>query len=328
MENRIALGLDVSKLKVDVCLLFPDGKKLTTKIANSRAGFVELLSWLNGIELTTIHACLEPTGRYSRPLAYFLCDAGIQVSLVNSFAVQSHGRSKKFRSKSDRIDAFLLADYCLKHCPEAWEPPSVAYNELRDLQHRLTSIDEMIRQEENRLEAGTDSRTVYQDIEDSLGRLYVRRKNLQKAAKELICKDGRLSQNFAILNSIIGIGEKSAIQMLAGLQFEQFENGRKVACFAGLSPQNFDSGTTVHKPPRISKIGNSQLRAALYFPAMVAMQHNPQLREFAERLRARNKPPKVIICAVMRKLLVLSSALIRKQEMYNPDYEPASLVVV
>ena len=321
--DRIALGLDVSKRTVDACLLFEDGSKTTRQISNTTHGFKELLAWVNDFDKGQLHGCLEPTGKYSRPLAFALHDAGIRISQVNSYAVKNHGRSKKFRSKTDRIDAFLLADYCLKHNPPVWTPPERSQTVLRELQHRLTNIDEQIRQEENRLEAGCESELVRDDIEDSLGRLYVRRKRLEEAAKELARTDMRLAQNYAILRSIIGIGDESSIRLLSLVRFEEFNYGRQVANFAGLAPAKFESGSSIKYSPRISKVGSSELRAGLYFPAMVAMQHNPQLRAFADRLRARNKPPKVIICAVMRKLLVLASTLIRKQEMYNPEYGAA-----
>jgi transposase len=318
--KRVALGLDVSKLTIDVCLLFPDGTKQKTRVPNNRAGFVEVLSLLHGLEMSQIHACMEPTGRYNRPLANFLHVVGIRVSLVNSFTVQNHGRSKKIRSKTDALDGYLLADYCLMHNPPAWTPPSNNRLQLRDIQNRLANIDEMIRQEENRLEAGLESELVRQDIEDSLGRLYVRKKNLEAAAKELVCEDPMLDQALKILTSIIGIGEGSAIQMLAFIRFEQFADGRKVGAYVGLAPVIHESGTSIHCKPHISRAGSSLLRKALYFPAMSAMQHNPQLRQFADRLREKNKPPKVIICAVMRKLLILASALIRKRELYDPGY--------
>jgi transposase len=319
MEERISVGLDVSKLTVDACLLMPDGKAIKAKFPNNPAGFDRLLSWLHGIDRNLIHACLEPTGVYSRPLAKFLWSNGIRISQVNTYAVQCHGRSKNFRSKTDRIDCFLLADYCLKENPPSWSPPSQNQSELKEIQHRLACLDEQIRQEENRLEV-VDSKLVRDDIEDTLGRLYIRRKRLEAAARQLIKSDEKIASNFAILNSIIGLGEKSAIRILALVQFEQFKENRQVACFAGLTPKEFSSGTSIHRKPQISRIGNPELRAALYFPAMVAIQHNPQMREFAERLRANNKPPKVIISAVMRKLLVLASTLLRKQQMYDPNY--------
>lgn len=319
-SSTIGLGLDVSKLTIDVCMLFADGKKLTIKIENSQAGFLELARFLHGLELSQIHACLEPTGRYSRPVTKFLESLGIKVSLVNSFTVQNHGRSKNFRNKTDKIDSFLLADYCLKHNPRATVSPSETQEELKDIQLRLKNIDDQIRQEENRLEAGPVAKVVREDIEDSLGRLYVRRKKLEAAAKELMRENPVLHKNYKILNSIIGIGESSAIRLLALITFENFADGRKIGEFSGLAPTVSQSGTSVKSKAQISKIGNPEIRRGLYFPAMVAMQHNPQLRAFAERLKAKNKPGKVIICAVMRKLLVLASALIRKNEFYDPHY--------
>jgi transposase len=320
MIEKVMLGLDVAKLTFEACLLWPNGKREKNNFPNSQLGFRNLLRWLHGIEAAVIHACLEPTGVYSKALALFLSQSGITVSQVNSYAVQCHGRSKNFRSKTDRIDAYLLADYCLKENPPAWEPPSPVQEELRELQHRIACLDEHIRQEENRLET-VQSRIVREDIEESLGRLIVRRKALEKAATSLVKQDDALSRNYAILNSILGIGEKSAVRLLGLVQFQNFQQGRQVGCFAGLTPREFESGTSIHKKTRISRIGSSELRAALYFPAMVAIQHNPQMREFAQRLKARNKPPKVVICAVMRKLLVLASALIRNQKMYDPGYQ-------
>jgi len=318
-DGRMALGLDVSKLKIDACLLFADGTKLKCKFPNTKAGFVELLSFLQGLDIEGIHACLEPTGRYHRALTNFLLGLGIKVSLVNTYTVQNHSKSKKMRNKTDAIDGYVLADYCMMHNPPAWVSPCENALKLRDIQNRLANIAEMIRQEENRLEAGLDSSLVQQDIEESLGRLYVSQKKFVRAAKELIAEDPRLSQNFKIICSIVGIGEASAIAMLAFVRFDQL-SGRNVGAFAGLTPVFHDSGTSVHSKPQISRAGNPYLRKALYFPAMSAMQHNPQIREFAERLRARNKQPKVIICAVMRKLLVLASALIRKQQFYDPSF--------
>jgi transposase len=319
-NERIAIGLDVSKLTVDACLLLSNGKKQSITIDNTNSGFVHLASFLHGLTVENIHACLEPTGRYSRPLSNFLSSLGIKTSLVNSFTVKNHGRSKNVRSKSDRIDSFLLADYCMMHNPPGWTPPSKTRLELRDIQNRLANIAEQIRQEENRLEAGLESTIVREDIEESLVRLMMSKDRLEKEARKLIKSDTTFSTNFTILKSIIGVGDVSAVLLLASIVFNEFPNGRTVGAFAGLAPVFHESGTSVRSKPRISKTGSSRLRGGLYFPAICAIQHNPQIREFAERLKSKNKPGKVIICAVMRKLLVVASALIRKQELYDPTH--------
>src|SRR5262249_15352669 len=318
VASTLPLGLDVSKRTIDACLLLSDGQKLRLTIPNCLAGFHQLVSWLHGLSVENVHVCLEPTGRYSSAVALFLHTRGYRISQVNSYAVLHHGRSKNLRSKTDRIDAYLLADYCLKENPPVWVPAEQSQSELRDIQGRLSAMEEMIRQEENRLEAGLDSPLVRLDIEEHIAQLLVRKRHLETAAKDLVRTNQSLNQNFAILTSIIGIGEVSAIRMLALIRFQRFDRGRQVACFAGMTPKKYESGTSIHKKEHISRRGNNELREALYFPAMVAMQHNPQLRAFADRLRQCGKAPKVIICAVMRKLLVLAAALIRKQEFYDP----------
>jgi transposase len=317
--SRAALGLDVAKATIEVCLLRPNEKRGDrTKIDNSIAGGQRLLSWLHGTRPEDIHVCLEPTGKYSRVIASFLHNSGLKVSQVNSYAVLHHGRSKNYRNKTDKIDAYLLADYCLKEDPSAWEPPAESQVQLAELQARIDDLEDLIQQEKNRLNSGCLSAIVQADIEEHIVQLTVRKERMEKAAKQLVETDGLLSANFKILKSIIGIADKSALALLSAVRFEQFDKPRSVGCFAGLTPRKYQSGTSVLHHECISRRGSTQLRKRLYFPAMVAMQCNPQMRAFAERLRDRGKAPKVIICAVMRKLLVLAATLIRKQEFYDP----------
>lgn len=318
MNTKFALGLDVSKLTIDVCLLTTDGRPRKTVIDNSIAGFQKLLCWLDGIDLSQLHVCLEPTGKYSRAIAGFLHEAGLKISQVNSYTVLCHGRSKNFRNKTDSIDGYLLADYCLKENPSTWSPAPQSHTELNELQMRINDLTETIRQEENRLEAGGISTLVRQNIEEHLAYLTVQKEQLETASRNLVKSDPLLGSNFSILLTIVGIGEKSALSLLAAIRFERFEKPRTVGCFAGLTPRLHRSGTSIYKRECISRVGSNELRRVLYFPAMVAMQHNPQMRAFAERLRAKGKPSKVIICAVMRKLLVLAATLIRKQVSYDP----------
>src|SRR5271156_2352513 len=184
MDNRIALGIDVAKRLIAVCLLF-SGKRMESSFENSKLGFQKLLCWLEGFDFANIHVCLEPTGKYSRAVAAYLHAAGLKISQVNSYTVLCHGRSKNYRSKTDRIDAYLLADFCLKENPPIWSPPMPSQLELSELQARIADIEEMMIQETNRLEAIDCSTLVRQDIEEHLAQLIVRKKKLEKASKEL-----------------------------------------------------------------------------------------------------------------------------------------------
>jgi transposase len=102
-----------------------------------------------------------------------------------------------------------------------------------------------------------------------------------------------------------------------------FKNARAVAAYAGLTPQQFSSGSSVRKRTRLSKLGNANLRKALYFPAIVAKQHNPIVRAFCARLLAAGKTPMAVVGAAMRKLIHLVYGVLKTGKPFDPDYQPA-----
>ena len=124
-----------------------------------------------------------------------------------------------------------------------------------------------------------------------------------------------------LLTSIPGIGETTAGSVLAEIpHLDRFESAKAVAAYAGLSPRQRRSGTSIHGRPRLCKTGNSRLRKALYMPAIVALRFNPVLRLFAERLGAAGKHKRLIIGAVMRKLLVLAYGVLRSGKRFDANY--------
>jgi len=243
MGDKIGLGLDVAKSTIEVCALRNKVKRGDrTVIDNSIAGGQKLLTWLHGTDLSDVHVYLEPTGKYSRVIAAFLHEAGLKVSQVNSYAVLNHGRSKNYRSKTDRIDAYLLADYCLKENPPIWEPPAPSQAELSEIQARIDELGETLIQEGNRLAAGGISSLVQLDIKEHIAHLLVRKESLEKAAKDLVHADALLAANFKIIHSIIGLGDKSSLALLSAVRFDRFPKARSVGCFAGLTPRRYQSG--------------------------------------------------------------------------------------
>lgn len=326
--KRYSLGLDVAKNTIEVCLLRGD-EKSRTQIENNESGFKKLLAWLNGIPIEDIHACLEPTGRYSDGISCFLLEHDILVSQVNSFAVKNHGRSQRYRSKTDRIDAYLLADFCRKNNPPAWEKREDIDVELKEIHRRISNLDKAIRQEKNRLKAGIKSELVLSSIKESIVRLKLGRDLLEKEAKKLIKSSPRHSTSFKIIKSFVGLGDQSAIRLLAMIHYPSFSDGRKISCYSGLTPKRFESGTSIRGQEMISREGSTELRSCLYFPAIVARHYNPQLRAFADRLEAAGKPKKKVLCAVMRKMLVITAAMIRNGELYDSERAmPATFLAV
>jgi transposase len=146
-----ALGIDIAKLKFNVCLINQGGKLKHKVFPNTATGFEQLTEWLAKQGVQSVHACLEATGTYSEPLAIFLVEAGHRVSLINPAAIKAFAGSRLSRTKNDRVDAELIARFCQAQEPPAWVPPVPEVRELQALVRRLESLVEMRVAEENRL---------------------------------------------------------------------------------------------------------------------------------------------------------------------------------
>src|ERR671939_159424 len=146
-----ALGIDISKLKFNVCLL-GEGSKLKHRVFPSNAaGFEQLQAWLTKQGVERVHACLEATGTYSEALALSLFEAGHTVSIINPAAIKAFAQSRLSRTKTDKVDAELIARFTVAQTPPQWRPLPQEVQELQALVRRLDALIEMKVMEENRL---------------------------------------------------------------------------------------------------------------------------------------------------------------------------------
>ena len=137
-----ALGIDVSKDSLELALLTPEGALRKKNVRNAASGFKALTSWLtrwSGPE-SPVRACLEASGGYEEAAALFLHEKGLYVSVVNPRQTKSYAESRLQRSKTDPADAALLARYCRREEPPAWQPPTEAERTLRQLTRGLQSL--------------------------------------------------------------------------------------------------------------------------------------------------------------------------------------------
>jgi transposase len=135
-----ALGLDIAKWKFNACLINPSGKLRHQVFPNTFSGFEQLREWLLRQGDEGVHACLEATGTYGEALALFLRQAGHTVSLINPAAIKAFAQSRLSRTKTDRVDAELIARFCQLQEPLAWTPPTQEVRELQALVRRLESL--------------------------------------------------------------------------------------------------------------------------------------------------------------------------------------------
>lgn len=315
------LGIDISKSKFDVALLRDEGKLRHKVFPNTAAGFQQLSAWLSKHKALSIHACMEATGTYGDALATYLHQAGHIVSVVNPAIIKAFASTEMIRTKTDKADAGLIARYCLKHRPPAWNPPPPEISELQALLRRLDALLDMLQQERNRLSAGIESASVKASLEQHINYLNEQITHTQSLIRDHIDQNPTLKQQRDLLRSIPGIGETTAAKFLAEvIDINHYQSARQVAAFAGLVPKHKESGSSVRGRPKLCKVGTPRLRKALYFPAIVATQHNPIIKAMSERLRERGKCPMVIIGAAMRKLIHIAFGVLKSGKPFDPSY--------
>ena len=312
------LGIDVSKAKLDCALRLANGKLRNKVVTNSAPGFETLLAWVNKQGADQFHVCMEATGIYWEAVAEFLAGIkGCTVSVVNPAQIKAFGASRLVRTKTDKVDSELIAAFCAERHPPPWQPPAAAEQALRALVLRLDALQAMHTQESNRLDVARAA--VKAGIASHLKWLDDEIKRIIEEIRQHIDSDPDLHDKQRLLDSIPGLGERTIAVLLAFYaQTERFSNARQAVAFAGLDPRQHESGSSVKGKPRISKVGHSFLRKALYMPAMVTLYRTDWGKKFRAHLGASGKPPMLIIGAMMRKLIHVAFGVLKSGKQFDP----------
>ena len=239
----VVLGIDIAKAKFAAALLRPDGKVRHKSCANTPTGFADLGAWLQRQQVTRVHATLEATGTYGEALATWLHDAGHVVSVVNPSVIHAYARTQLARSKTDRIDAELIARFTASHQPAPWTPPALEIRQLQALVRRLEALQGMRTQELNRLEAGVAVADVRASIEAVLANLDAQIAHVKQLIRDHLDRHPGLRAQRELLTTIPGIGEATAAVLIAELFDKRYASARQAAAFAGLVPRLVESGT-------------------------------------------------------------------------------------
>ena len=316
------LGIDVGKNDLHAVLI-QDQKSAAKSVPNSAIGIAHLRQWLKNRKADQVHVCLEATGGWSEAVALPLHEAGHVVSIVNPARIKAFAQSELLRTKTDAVDAALIARFCRMHAPAPWTPPAPEILALQGLVRRHQSLIQMRSEEQNRLQAPIVASAVKESIEMTLEHIARELERVNREIERLFDEYPPLRRQRDLLTSIPGIGETTAARILGEMpNIAEFRDVKAVAAFAGLSPRHHQSGT-MRWPSRLAKTGNAHLRQALYFPAIAAIRFNPPLSLFAARLRERGKSKMTIIAAVMRKLLTLAYGVLKSGRAFDPAYATA-----
>lgn len=314
-----SLGIDISKDSFHVELSI-NNKLRHRRFSNRNEGFVELSAWLAKHKATPVHACLEATGPYSEAVALYLHEHGHTVSIVNPAQIKAFGQSELLRNKDDRPDAALIRRFCEKQQPVAWTPPPAHFRALQALTRHLENLQEMRQQQLNRLET-TTTKDVLHSLRKLVTQLETEIQRIEQQIDDHIDRHPDLKQQCQLLDSIPGIGKRTATKLLAEIEdISHYKSARQVAAYAGLTPRNNRSGTR-RGQTRLAKTGNARVRKALFLPAMVAKRHNPVVRSFCQRLASHGKSKMQLVGAAMRKLIHIAYGVLKSGKVFDPHHE-------
>lgn len=317
------LGIDISSKKFDVAELC-DGNYRCKAFENSSAGFLALYKWLGQSTMPDIHACLEATGDYGTSLATFLYENKIKVSVVNPARIKGFGASELSRTKTDKADSKLIARFCKAAVPDGWKPTPAPVRKLQALVRRISALNGMLRMECNRRE-NADA-----NIQASLDRIISLLKTeievVRQEIKDHVRSDDELKKQDALIQSVPGIGAVSSNLILSFMSGKGFRKAKEVTAYLGLNPRHHQSGSSVRGKTRMSKMGDSRLRSALYMPALVALRYNPDIKAFGQRLLLAGKPRMLVVGAVMRKLIHIIFGVLKSGTAFSSRIAVHSVV--
>lgn len=314
----IWVGLDISKDTIDVGYFIED-KGIHFKVDNNTMGFKKLIKEIpEGSKVV-----MEATGVYYLKCAYALLECNIFVSVENPLRIKRFSQMNLRRSKTDKKDALLIAKYGENIRPDHWKVPT--RNQLLS-QQLLTAIDlqvKTITQFQNQLHAfsssGVEDKFVLKSLQKGILDLKKTKEKLEAELLRVIKTD--YQEELDLLSSIPSIGEVTACLILTKVgDCSSFETSRQLSSFFGITPAESFSGTSIQSKGCISKMGSSRIRRQLYMCSLSAIRYNKLVKPMYLRMCEKGKHKKVILVAIMNKLVRQMFGVLKYRRPYDPNF--------
>lgn len=319
MDHTYYIGIDIACKTFDVALYIDQDHYKHKSFTNDSSGFDGLLVWLNKAP-SSLHLLMEATNVYWEPLAYYLHAKGARVSVINPKCIKGYSRSLNLRSKTDIIDAKLIARYCAKEQPPIWTPPKETDRGLLLKLRQLEHLKQQHQAQQVRITMLRD-RDAIASCQRMIAFLVHEIKLVQDLVDTLVKEDEVFVRNAKLLASIPAVGKHTIPWLLAYLgDGHKFAKSKQATSFAGLTPMVHQSGTSLCSKARISKVGHSEIRKILYMPAMAfsfGIHKKGVYSKFVTRLISNGKPKMVVIVALMRKILSIAQAVLKSQQHFD-----------
>ena len=328
-SGKLYVGIDVSAATASVALLTAAQstcERFTIEQTEQGISLLENKRLETGRAPEQVHIVMEATGTYWMKLASQLHQVGFRVSVINPSQSHHFAQARLQRAKTDEVDAQTLAFLALQLQPLPWSPAPEVYEEL---EQRLVERDSLlsIRQQlRNQLHALRHRPRVVSEVQRRkltlLATIQAQIEGIEREIETLMRQEHAWATSTYYLRSIKGVGAITAAWLLVATHnFTDCQSPEQVAAYAGLVPYKRESGTSVRHRSRIGHTGHARLRRALYMATLSATRHNPAIKTFYDRLRAKGKPMKVARCAAARKLIHMAWAVVTKQTLYDPHYQ-------
>ena len=327
-----SLGIDISKDHFHTCLCITvQGQQYeyssVKKWDNNKAGFVQLEMWLNTKvkQGCSVKYLMEATGIYHEKLAYYLHGKSKTVHVVLPNTSKHFFNSLNIKTKTDKLDAKVLARFCAERSHRPWHPPKLIFRQLKE----LTRYKNQLQQQKNALlnighsheNSAHTSKLITQSNKRIIKQIDQQISKVKTAIEELIASDVELAEQVRKLCTIKGCQVHTIASIIAETGgFESFNSRKQLASFAGYDVVHHQSGKSILKKSRISKKGNRFIRAALYYPAMSASMHIPEFKALRKRIIDKTHIKMKAQVAIQRKLLLLIYSMWKSGEEYQTDY--------
>lgn len=308
---KVFVGIDVSKGRLDVCVL-PSGDTLS--VDNSPAGIERIIELLIPLKVGLV--VIEATGRYERRVVAELLNSGIKVAVVNPRQARDFAKALGKLAKTDAIDARVLAQFASLDMARACEKVPENRVILDDRITRRRQVIGMLVMEKNRLQGLFDKLTIKM-VKRVIALLEGQIEQLDREIGKLVESDDDWRNRRDLITSVPGVGPVTANTLVAELPELGKLNRQQIAALVGVAPMNFDSGKMRGK--RAIRGGRASVRCALYMAAFCASKYNPLIKAFVRRLIDDGKAFKVAITAAMRKLLTILNCMIRNNQRWREN---------
>jgi transposase len=339
MDFKFFIGIDVSKDTLDIAVLNVDSSETVKhhQVSNDDAGIAIMLDWLKQqkeFSLENSLFCLEHTGMYNYPLLQFFSRQSASVWVENPVQIKKSLGLQ--RGKNDQIDAVRIAQYAyrLKNQIKLWQPARAVVDRLK----HLSALRERLVETRKRLMTPVEelfksgNETMAKVLERSMGKtmkgLEKDLKAIELQMKDVIDKDDHLKNLYSLITSVVGIGFVTAVNLIIYTnEFRLFNDYRKFACYSGVAPFEYRSGSSIRGRTRVSHMANKKMKSYLHMASLTGIKMDEGLKAYYNRKVSEGKNKMSVLNAIRNKLLARVFAVVTRGTEYEKTYYQNNLVL-